>query len=245
MKDDLVLLVSAAAQLYKDGHRELATAVNQAINELQTDYPELIEDLFTAMSTECANRARKRSPVPAPPDDVVETAARFSREWPDLAKAVDALMRTSLVHEFPWITSLEKRMTEQSSWPFPTTPTTYSLPKPQVLFEDKELDDLAHSACQEALSFGLSTEVFLRYFKTIRDRTLRARPPIPEPLTPDEAQQKANHRLGVHLSHCNFGEYENRCKYCEDETCPALEESWSWIGKAIQERDRLRDNRKS
>ena len=27
---------------------------------------------------------------------------------------------------------------------------------------------------------------------------------------------------GVHLRHCNFGEEFGRCKYGEDETCPAL-----------------------
>lgn len=35
---------------------------------------------------------------------------------------------------------------------------------------DANLEDLAHSANQEALSFGLSPDVFARYFKQVRDR---------------------------------------------------------------------------
>jgi len=35
---------------------------------------------------------------------------------------------------------------------------------------DDELQDLAHSAYEEALSFGLSVDTFLRYFKGIRNR---------------------------------------------------------------------------
>jgi hypothetical protein len=35
---------------------------------------------------------------------------------------------------------------------------------------DDELDDLSHSAYEEAMGFGLSRDVFMRYFRTIRDR---------------------------------------------------------------------------
>lgn len=41
-------------------------------------------------------------------------------------------------------------------------------------------------------------------------------------------------QLGVHLSHCNFGENAGDCKYGEDETCPALTEAWSWFGAGMQ-----------
>ena len=34
---------------------------------------------------------------------------------------------------------------------------------------DDELKDLAHSAYEEAMSFGLSVDTFLRYFKGIRN----------------------------------------------------------------------------
>jgi hypothetical protein len=44
-------------------------------------------------------------------------------------------------------------------------------------------------------------------------------------------------KLGVHLSHCNFGENAGACKYGEDD-CPALTDSWEWLGLALQ---RVRD----
>jgi len=46
---------------------------------------------------------------------------------------------------------------------------------------DDELQDLAHSAYEEALSFGLSVDTFLRYFKGIRNRLAQpsAAPPAP------------------------------------------------------------------
>jgi len=49
---------------------------------------------------------------------------------------------------------------------------------------DDDLSELAHSANQEALSFGLSHDVFLRYFITIRNRALSAAPqpqPVAQP----------------------------------------------------------------
>jgi hypothetical protein len=47
-------------------------------------------------------------------------------------------------------------------------------------------------------------------------------------------------RLGVHLSHCNYGEDEGLCKY-GDEDCPALAD-WKWFGDAMQgELDRVRE----
>lgn len=42
-----------------------------------------------------------------------------------------------------------------------------------------------------------------------------------------------HHKLGVHLSHCNFGEYAGVCKYGSDD-CPALSDSWSWFGTYMQ-----------
>lgn len=39
-------------------------------------------------------------------------------------------------------------------------------------------------------------------------------------------------KLGVHLSHCNFGEHQGCCKY-GDEDCPALDPSWSWFGDRL------------
>ena len=46
---------------------------------------------------------------------------------------------------------------------------------------DDELRDLAHSAYEEAMSFGLSVDTFLRYFKGIRNRLAQpaAAPPAP------------------------------------------------------------------
>jgi hypothetical protein len=51
------------------------------------------------------------------------------------------------------------------------------------------------------------------------------------------ALSREHPRLGVHLSHCNFGEQPNACKYGDDD-CPALTEGWSWFGKALQRADR-------
>jgi hypothetical protein len=45
----------------------------------------------------------------------------------------------------------------------------------------------------------------------------------------------ANSKLGVHLSHCNFGENAGVCKYGESD-CPALADSWAWLGEALQNR---------
>ncbi len=44
--------------------------------------------------------------------------------------------------------------------------------------------------------------------------------------------------LRKHLSHCNFGENMGCCKY-DDDNCPALDESWSWFGLAIQKKAAL------
>lgn len=43
-------------------------------------------------------------------------------------------------------------------------------------------------------------------------------------------------KLGVHLSHCNQGEYEGECKYGNND-CLALSESWSWFGDELKRRD--------
>lgn len=50
---------------------------------------------------------------------------------------------------------------------------------------------------------------------------------------------EAMHKLGVHLSHCNFGENAGHCKYGDDD-CPALTESWSWFGNALQRAEGLK-----
>lgn len=50
------------------------------------------------------------------------------------------------------------------------------------------------------------------------------------------AQQRAEqqlHDLGLHLSHCNFGENSGCCKYGPEDACPALTEQWRWLGQAI------------
>ena len=51
---------------------------------------------------------------------------------------------------------------------------------------DDELQDLAHSAYEEALSFGLSVDTFLRYFKGIRNRL--AQPPVAPPAPGGDVQ---------------------------------------------------------
>lgn len=51
-------------------------------------------------------------------------------------------------------------------------------------------------------------------------------------------ERDAAKKLGVHLSHCNFGENVNACKYGQD-NCPALSEEWSWLGKALEQRANL------
>lgn len=51
-------------------------------------------------------------------------------------------------------------------------------------------------------------------------------------------ERDAAKKLDVHLSHCNFGENVNACKYGQD-NCPALSEEWSWLGKALEQRANL------
>jgi hypothetical protein len=58
---------------------------------------------------------------------------------------------------------------------------------------DEELDDLSYSAYEEALSYGLSRDVFVRYFRIIRDRSAASKeapaaidpsiPPLPDVAT--------------------------------------------------------------
>jgi hypothetical protein len=45
-----------------------------------------------------------------------------------------------------------------------------STTEPMQGLADDDLRELAYSAHEEAMSFGLSHETFLRYFKTIRNR---------------------------------------------------------------------------
>lgn len=54
---------------------------------------------------------------------------------------------------------------------------------------DDELKDLAHSAYEEAMSFGLSVDTFLRYFKGIRNRALLAEQARTEPTQEFESAQ--------------------------------------------------------
>lgn len=46
--------------------------------------------------------------------------------------------------------------------------------------EPLDLDDMAHSAYEEAMSFGISHDLFLRYFKTVAGRPTPAAPAVPE-----------------------------------------------------------------
>lgn len=54
-----------------------------------------------------------------------------------------------------------------------------ALEAPAAPLDDSELEDLAHSANQECLSFGMSLDPFLRLAKTVRDRMLAAAPQAP------------------------------------------------------------------
>lgn len=52
---------------------------------------------------------------------------------------------------------------------------------------DYELSELAHCAIQEANSFGIGHELFLRYFKTLRKRlSAPAAPQLSQPLTDEQ-----------------------------------------------------------
>jgi hypothetical protein len=57
----------------------------------------------------------------------------------------------------------------------------HQIQEPATALDDSDLEDVAHSANQEALSFGLSFEVFMRLAKTVRDRAMRAQA-APNPL---------------------------------------------------------------
>jgi hypothetical protein len=47
----------------------------------------------------------------------------------------------------------------------------------QQQLTDDDLKELAYSAHAEAMSFGLSVDTFLRYFKTVRDRAVASASP--------------------------------------------------------------------
>lgn len=47
-----------------------------------------------------------------------------------------------------------------------------------------------------------------------------------------EESKKIYRKFAIHMSHCNFGEHSGECKYGDDD-CPALTESWSWFGRAL------------
>lgn len=53
---------------------------------------------------------------------------------------------------------------------------------PQPAVEPVDIEDLAHSALQEALSYGLGLDLFVRYFKAVQ----KASPPAEAPLLTDE-----------------------------------------------------------
>lgn len=57
----------------------------------------------------------------------------------------------------------------------------------------------------------------------------------------EEIARSLDNKLGLHLSHCNFGENAGQCKYGEDD-CPALSESWSWLGNSLQQLARIKDS---
>lgn len=59
----------------------------------------------------------------------------------------------------------------------------------------------------------------------------------------DEATVKAvtaHNQFLTHLTHCNSGEHPDTCKYGDDD-CPALTEQWRWLGKALDQAQRVRD----
>jgi hypothetical protein len=53
--------------------------------------------------------------------------------------------------------------------------------------EDHEIEDMAHSACQEALSFGLSVDSFMRPLKSLAKKFRAAAPTPPVDAVPDKA----------------------------------------------------------
>ena len=55
----------------------------------------------------------------------------------------------------------------------------------------------------------------------------------------NKALVDAHRDFKVHLSHCNFGEHAQVCKYGREETCPALMPSWVWFGNALQRSEAL------
>ena len=55
----------------------------------------------------------------------------------------------------------------------------------------------------------------------------------------DTEVDAAMRQLGMHLSHCNFGEHVGACKY-GDADCPALA-GWAWFGRAINRNQRSED----
>lgn len=78
----------------------------------------------------------------------------------------------------------------------------------------------------------------LRIREALRDRDLIA---FGEEAAQVLDRAAVSAKLGVHLSHCNFGEHAGCCKYGEDKDCPALSDGWSWFGKNLQTADRLRE----
>jgi len=74
---------------------------------------------------------------------------------------------------------------------------------------DDDLRELAYSAHEEAMAFGLSHDTFLHYFKTVRDRTAAA-PTIRE--AESELQEMREHgsaddafEAAVHLERVKHG----------------------------------------
>jgi hypothetical protein len=60
----------------------------------------------------------------------------------------------------------------EKDWPAWAQEVIAILESKPIELSDDDLREFAYSAYEEAMSFGLSQETFLRYFKTIRNRSL-------------------------------------------------------------------------
>ena len=113
----------------------------------------------------------------------------------------------AIAAELEWLAALHGAA--QSWGMFDQQPATPAVEAPAAPLDDSELEDLAHSANQECLSFGMSLDPFLRLAKTVRDRMLAAAPQAPA--APAEAQRLAQFLqcMRTHLGSCreSAGEY--------------------------------------
>jgi len=90
----------------------------------------------------------------------------------EFARAIESVVAAPLLAQIAALeATISQRVPDAQAQSLPAIPDELC---------DDDLSELAHSANQEALSFGLSHDVFLRYFKTIRNRALSAAPAAPE-----------------------------------------------------------------